>query len=92
LKNIIRLVTVCTIGLALFVTGCSKNQPCATDPSQIESARSELQTAQGQLDSAKAQLETEKSKQADLQKKLENLPDKSELDEHLDTLKKGSGR
>ena len=92
MKNFIRLVTVCTFGLALFVMGCSKNQPCSTDPAQIESARAELQTAQKQLDSAKAQLETEKAKQADLQKKLENLPDKGEMEEHLNTLKKGSGR
>ncbi len=92
MKNMIRLVTVCTIGLAIFATGCSKNEPCATDPAQIEDARAELQTAQGQLDSAKAQLQAAESQKADLEKKLAELPDKGELDEQLYTLKKGSGR
>jgi len=92
LKNLIRLVTVCTIGLALLVTGCSKNEPCATDPAQIEDARAELQTAQGQLDSAKAQLQAAETQKADVEKKLSGLPDKGELEDHLYTLKKGSGR
>ena len=92
MKNIIRLVTVCTIGLALFATGCSKNEPCATDPAQIEDARAVSQTAQGQLDSAKAELQTAEAQKADVEKKLGDLPDKGEMEEHLTTLKKGSGR
>jgi hypothetical protein len=92
LKTIVRLVTVGTIGMALFVTGCSKNPPCETDPAQIEDARAELQAAQGQLDSAKSELQTAEAQKKDLQQKLQQLPDKGQLEERLYVLKKGSGR
>lgn len=92
MKNMIRLVTVCMLGLALLFVGCSKNEPCETDPASIEDARAEVQTAQGQLDSAKAELQTAEGQKKDLENKLSNLPDKGEMEDYLYTLKKGSGR
>ena len=92
MKNMIRLVTVCMLGMALLLVGCSKNEPCETDPSTIEDGRAEVQAAQGQLDSAKAELQSAEAQKADLETKLANLPDKGEMEEDLYTLKKGSGR
>jgi len=88
----LRLVTVCILGMALLFVGCSKNEPCETDPAAIEDARAEVQAAQGQLDSANAELQSAEAQKNDLENKLSNMPDKGEMEEHLYTLKKGSGR
>ncbi len=92
MKNMLRLVTVCLLGVALLFVGCSKNEACETDPAAIEDARAEVQTAQGQLDSANAELQSAEAQKSDVENKLNNLPDKGEMEEELYTLKKGSGR
>ena len=85
MKNMLRLVTVCMLGLALLFVGCSKNEPCETDPASIEDARAEVQTAQGQLDSAQAELQAE-----EVQKKDFPQPENwfGISDEEFDELKK----
>ena len=77
----------------LATPGCARNnEPCNTDPSQIESARTELQSAQQQLDSARSELAQARQQKADLENRLDALPDTSELEARLEVLKKGSGR
>lgn len=80
-----------TAVLATF--GCSpNNEPCNTDPSQIESARTELQSAQRELDSARTELAEARQQKTDLENRIDRLPDVSELEARLENLKKGSGR
>lgn len=72
--------------------GCSKNPPCATDPSQLEAARAESQTAAQQVQSAQAEVAAAEKQKAELAQRLGSLPDKHELEAKLEELKKGSGR
>jgi hypothetical protein len=72
--------------------GCSKNSPCATDPSQIEAARAESQTAAQELAAVQTEVSAAGQQKADLTQQLGSLPDKRELEAKLEELKKGSGR
>ena len=77
----------------LVTAGCAgKNEPCNTDPSQIESARTELQSAEQELDSARTELAQARQQKTDLENRIDSLPDPAELEARLDVLKKGSGR
>ena len=77
---------------ALALAGCSKNIPCTTDPSQIESARADVAAAGKQLDAAKADVSAAEKQKAELTQQLQSLPDKAALEAKLAELKKGSGR
>jgi hypothetical protein len=81
-----------SIAVLVLSVGCGKNQPCATDPAAVDSARSALESAQSELGSAKSELAAAETKKGDLQDKMNSLGDADELRERLDTLKKGSGR
>ena len=76
----------------LAAAGCGSNVPCETDPSQVETARADLQAAEQQLQSAEAELASLRDQRDNLNRELNNLPDKTELENRLAKLKKGSGR
>ena len=87
------LILAISFGVVALATGCSKsNLPCDTDPSQIQGARAELQSAQSSLDDAKSEVAKAKSDKDRLNGQINGLPDPEDLEETLETLKKGSGR
>lgn len=89
----LRSLAVLACTTVVLAAGCSaNNEPCNTDPSQIESARTELQSAQSELDSARAELAQARQQKTDLENRINALPDTAELEARLETLKKGSGR
>ncbi len=74
-------------------TGCARNnEPCNTDPSQIESARTELQSAEQNLESARTELADARQQKTQLENRIDSLPDVADLEARLEILKKGSGR
>ena len=81
-----------TAGLLVLGAGCGKNEPCNTDPGQVDSARTALESAQTELASAKSELANSEAKKQDLQQQMNSLGDADDLRERLDILKKGSGR
>jgi septal ring factor EnvC (AmiA/AmiB activator) len=81
-----------TAGALVVGVGCGKNEPCNTDPAQVDSARSALESAQSDLASAKSELANAEARKQSLQQQMNSLEDANELRERLDILKKGSGR
>ena len=79
-------------GVLILGAGCSKNEPCNTEPGQVDSARSALESAEQGLAGAQSELADAEAQKRDLESKLNSLGDADELRERLDILKKGSGR
>ncbi len=77
---------------ALLAAGCSKNAPCSTDPSKIETARADVQTATAKAQGSKTELSAAEQKKTELTRQVAALPDPKELQAKLEELKKGSGR
>lgn len=91
-KDMRSIAIVLGLGAALFAAGCSENAPCNTDPAQVEAARAELRAAEQQLESGEAALAQAQQEKAKLENDLQAMPENGELEEELETLKKGSGR
>ena len=91
-KALRSVIVLAGLGVALFAAGCSENPPCNTDPSQVETARSDVQSAEQQVTSAQAELDQAKREKTQLEGQIESLPDTAELEQKLEVLKKGSGR
>lgn len=91
-KEMRSIAIVLGLGAALFAAGCSENAPCNTDPAQVEAARAELRAAEQQQESGEAALAQAQQDKAKLENDLEALPETGELEQKLETLKKGSGR
>lgn len=91
-RDMRNIAIVLGLGLALFAAGCGKNEPCNTDPAQVEAARAELRAAEQQVESGEAALAQAEQEKARLENDIEGLEDTSELEARLEKLKKGSGR
>ena len=94
MSKALRSMALIVSSVALVATvGCARNnEPCNTDPSQIESARSELASAESELQSARTELAQAREQKTQLQNRLDSLPEVAELEARLEVLKKGSGR
>ena len=93
MKNWMKLPMLLTlVGVIALSSGCGKNLPCETDPSQVDDARTALASAQEGVESAQAELSAAQSRSAEINDQLEGLEDADALRERLEELKKGSGR
>jgi outer membrane murein-binding lipoprotein Lpp len=81
-----------TVGVMALGSGCGSNAPCTTDPSQVDTARDALASAEQDVESAKSELSSAESRKNELNQDMSSTEDTAALREHLETLKKGSGR
>jgi hypothetical protein len=91
-KDLRSITIVVGLGAAMLAAGCGSNEPCNTDPAQVEAARAELSAAQQEAQSAQAALAQAEADKTKYENDLNALPETGELEAEWETLKKGSGR